>query len=172
LSNARLTSPSWLALVRFFRVLEVDDVGVVNVTQMSQMQIPSIQLMMKVKPKVLMAIPPLQIDGKSKVEDVDGDPSTLKCWRRWSQRCRWRSPHFKLVETVVSIASKLMAKSPYGNVDEGVAIDVANTLLMKLKLMAKPLAEMLMKVLLMTPKSLANPLVKILAKAVLLITKL
>jgi hypothetical protein len=150
---------------------------------MSQMQIPSIQLMMKVKLKVLMAIPPLQIDGKSKVEDVDGDPSTLKCWRRWSQRCQWRSPHFKLVETVVSIASKLMAKAPYGNVDEGIAIDVevplkplaekvANTLLMKLKLMAKPLAEMLMKVLLMTPKSLANPLVKILAKAVLLITKL
>ena len=68
LSNALLASPSWLALVRLF-VLEVDDVGVVNVSDVTYADPPT-KLTVKAKSKVLMAIPLLQIDGKGEVSKM------------------------------------------------------------------------------------------------------
>ena len=69
LVHAFLASPSWLALVRLFFVLEVDDVGVVNVSDVTYADPPT-KLTVKAKSKVLMAIPLLQIDGKGEVSKM------------------------------------------------------------------------------------------------------
>jgi hypothetical protein len=67
-------------------VLELNIVGMVDITNVIDGD-PPLQFMAKARSKMLMEIPPLQIDGKGEVEGVDGDPSAPKC--------RWQSLRFR-----------------------------------------------------------------------------